>query len=191
MERFRTEKSLQALVRFGNLGGGSLNKMKALKLIWLSDRYHLRQYGRTITGDQYFAMKNGPVASCTFDLLKGSGVSFDREAIQNIAKYLTFSQYNYTVHGEADMDAFSETDTEVIDLIWEKYKHYDHFALSELSHNFPEWIRYKANFENAVKGRYEIIMDDFFVNVNDKIGLFNDSEEFLNESREIFLEFSA
>jgi len=191
MERFRTDKALQALVRFGNLGGGSLNKMKALKLIWLSDRYHLRQYGRTITGDQYFAMKNGPVASCTFDLLKGSGISFDRGEMQNIAKYLTSSQYNYSVGGEADMDVFSETDIEVMDLIWEKYNHYDHFALSELSHNFPEWIRYKANFEIAEKGRYEIIMDDFFVNVSDKIGLFNDSEEFLNESREIFLEFSA
>jgi uncharacterized phage-associated protein len=191
MERFRTDKALQALVRFGNLSGGSLNKMKALKLIWLSDRYHLRHYGRTITGDQYFAMKNGPVASCTFDLLKSRGVSLDRGEMQNIAKYLTSSQYHYSVHGEADTDVFSETDIEVMDLIWEKYKHYDHFALSELSHNFPEWIRYKANFEIAEKGRYEIIMDDFFVNVTDKIGLFNDSEEFLNESREIFLEFSA
>ncbi|MCF2489151.1 Panacea domain-containing protein [Dyadobacter sp. CY347] len=191
MERFRTDKALNALIRFANLGGGGLNKMRALKLIWLSDRYHLRQYGRTITGDQYFAMKNGPVASCTFDLLKGSGISFDIGEMQNIAEYLTSSQYNYSVHGEADIDVFSETDIEVMDLIWEKYKHYDHFALSELSHNFPEWIRYKANFEIAEKGRYEIVMDDFFVNVSDKIGLFNDSEEFLNESREIFLEFSA
>lgn len=191
MERFRTDKALQALVRFGNLGYGSLNKMKALKLIWLSDRYHLRQYGRTITGDQYFAMKNGPVASCTFDLLKGSGVSFDRLRVQNIDKYLTSSQYNYSVHRDTDLDVFSETDIEVMDLIWERYKQYDHFELSELSHNFPEWIRYKANFEIAEKGRYEIIMDDFFVNVNDEIGLFNDSEEFLTESKEIFQEFSA
>jgi uncharacterized phage-associated protein len=191
MERFRTDKALQALVYFGNLGGGSLNKMKALKLIWLSDRYHLRQYGRTITGDKYFAMKNGPVASCTFDLLKGSGITFDKAELQNIARYLTLSQYQYAVCEEADLDVFSETDLEVMDIIWEKYKQYDHFALSDLSHDFPEWIRYKTNFETAEKGRYEIIMDDFFVNVSDKPGLFNDSEEFLNESREIFLEFSA
>ena len=37
--------------------------MKAIKLIYLADRLHLRKYGRPIIGDMYWAMKLGPVGS--------------------------------------------------------------------------------------------------------------------------------
>ena len=43
-----------------------------LKTIFLADRAHLNKYGRPITFDNYFAMKDGPVPSWTYNLLKGS-----------------------------------------------------------------------------------------------------------------------
>lgn len=69
MNTFNYKKSVQALNYLAVLEGGAINYMKALKLIWLSDRYHLRNHGRTITGDKYFALKNGPVASFTKDII--------------------------------------------------------------------------------------------------------------------------
>lgn len=35
--------------------------MKAYKLLWLIDRYSMRHYARTVTGDMYFAMEHGTV----------------------------------------------------------------------------------------------------------------------------------
>ncbi|MDP8161955.1 Panacea domain-containing protein [Pasteurella skyensis] len=41
-----------------------------LKIQFFADRNHLEQYGRFITGDNYIAMKNGPVASNAYNFIK-------------------------------------------------------------------------------------------------------------------------
>ena len=45
---------------------------KALKLVFFADRYHLRQYGRPVTNDEYMAMEFGPVPSGCKDLAEMS-----------------------------------------------------------------------------------------------------------------------
>ena len=65
---FSHRKATQALNFFAQRAGGSINKMKALKLVYFADRYHLRKYGRPVVGDEYLAMNYGPVASGTKDL---------------------------------------------------------------------------------------------------------------------------
>ena len=72
---FSHKKATQALNFFARAAGGKINKMKALKLIYFEDRYHLRSYGRPITNDTYFAMKFGPVASACKDLLNENEAS--------------------------------------------------------------------------------------------------------------------
>ena len=57
------KKATQALNFFALKKDGKINKMKAIKLIYLADRLHLRKYGRPIVGDIYWAMKLGPVGS--------------------------------------------------------------------------------------------------------------------------------
>ncbi len=61
-------KSTQALNYFAHKSASGaparrLNRMKALKLLFFADRYHLRKYGRPVSDCAYFAMKHGPVAS--------------------------------------------------------------------------------------------------------------------------------
>ena len=48
---------------------GPTDKIKLVKLVYLSDKYHLLKYARTITNDSYFAMKLGPVGSTLKDIL--------------------------------------------------------------------------------------------------------------------------
>jgi len=56
-------KATQALNYFARQEGGSINKLKALKLLFFADRYHLRKYGRPVSECAYYAMTHGPVAS--------------------------------------------------------------------------------------------------------------------------------
>lgn len=75
--------------------GGHINKLKALKLVYFADRYHLWKYGRPITNDEYFAMNFGLVASATKDLAKGSDFRPDVEK-QYASQYLdAVSHYEY------------------------------------------------------------------------------------------------
>ena len=67
-------------------------KMKALKLVYIADRYHLRKYGRLITNDTYFAMNYGPVPSGTKDIAEASEVFLDRSLY--FPWIYNFIQYN-------------------------------------------------------------------------------------------------
>lgn len=43
---------------------------KVFKIFYFADQMHLTKYGRPITGDHYIAMRNGPVPSRLYDMLK-------------------------------------------------------------------------------------------------------------------------
>ncbi|WP_461381806.1 Panacea domain-containing protein [Devosia indica] len=51
--------------------GKSVTQYDIVKTIFLADRLHLNEYGRPITFDNYFAMKDGPVPTKVYDLVKG------------------------------------------------------------------------------------------------------------------------
>jgi len=187
MRGFNYKKAVQALNYLAcKCEGRELNKMKAIKLIWLSDRFHLRKYGRTITGDVYFALPNGPVCSTTRDLLEQYQTlseieqSYSDEFIQPINRLF------YKSLKEPNLKVFSQSDRNTLDLIFDKYSSLDQFQLKDLSHIFPEWIRYKSALEKRIISRAEMVMDDFFVNCDDSFGLFVDPQENLEIAKQAF-----
>lgn len=186
MKGFNYKKAVQALNFFAFISGGTLNKMKAIKLIWLSDRYHLRHYGRTITGDVYFALPYGPVPSTTRDILENNiGLSDDE---QNYSKeYIKIiDKFQFESIKDYNPNIFSKTDLDSLNKILEKYNPFDHFQLSELSHSFPEWKKYEPAFKTGVTSRFEMSLDDFFINHDDGSGLFIDSDDFLRIAQDIY-----
>ncbi|MEN9919783.1 MAG: hypothetical protein RL662_2219, partial [Bacteroidota bacterium] len=70
MEKVNYRKIIQTINYFAQKQPDKcMSKMKVYKLLWLADRYHVRQYGRTITGDTYYALPFGLVPSKTKDIL--------------------------------------------------------------------------------------------------------------------------
>ncbi|WP_182056504.1 Panacea domain-containing protein [Pantoea sp. ME81] len=67
--RFDSEKALEAILYVASKAPIP-DLYHVGKLMYFADRKHLERYGRLITGDNYKAMKNGPVASGAYDLLK-------------------------------------------------------------------------------------------------------------------------
>lgn len=43
--------------------GHEIDNMRACSLLWLADRYQLRNIGRTVSGDTYYAMPHGLMPS--------------------------------------------------------------------------------------------------------------------------------
>jgi len=188
MKGFRYKKSVQALCYFAQQRGDRLNKMKAIKLIWLADRLHLRRFGRTITGDVYFAMPLGPVASTTRDLLEENPNLSDLERDYSTQFIGNFSRFHFHSISKPDLNVFSKTDFECIVDINNTFGDLSQFDLSELSHKFPEWNKYESSLTKGFASRYEMDLDDFFINVNERFHVFEDDEDELRLSREIFHE---
>lgn len=186
MKGFQHKKSVQALNYFAIKSGGRLNKMKALKLVWLADRFHFRHFGRTITGDVYFAMPYGPVASTTRDLLERNTGLSEAELNYSCEYIESTDKYHYNSLRAVDNKPFSSSDIEVIEKIFNQYSKFSEFELSKISHAFPEWKKWESALEKEVGSRFEINLEDFFINYNDGENLFNDDEKYLKLSRTAF-----
>ncbi len=69
--RFDFHRTLQASAVLLGLDANRMAYVRLLKLLYIADREWLAEAGRTITGDEAVAMKNGPVLSRVHDLIKG------------------------------------------------------------------------------------------------------------------------
>lgn len=144
--------------------GSRLSKVYLLKILFFADRYHLRNFGVLATGDTYFAMKMGPVASVTFDILKGKFPT-----VMNAWEYPLISEVedidenNVNIKAQDD-DELSESFKEALDFSLSTFGSYQYDELSDISHDYPEWKRFKEDLEHLTAKRFEMSEDDFFEN---------------------------
>ena len=163
--KFNHKKAVQMLNLLAEKNGGKINKMKAIKLVFFADRYHLRKYGRPITNDEYFAMDFGPVPSGAKDIAELSGFLSSSETDYASEFIEVMDSYTYKSKKDADKKVFSDTDLEALSFSWDKYGHLDKFKLAELTHDLPEWKRH----ENGLKynSRLKMNYEDFLENPPD------------------------
>ena len=189
-----TRKIVQALAYLAyQQSDHVIDSMKAYKLLWLADRYHLRKSGRTISGDVFYALPHGVVpsdAKCVVEHQKTK--LFNDESY--CEKYLKpVGKYQYMAVREPDLNVFSDSDQEALDKVLAYYNQFSSDQLSEQSHDFPEWLAYKQDLDDvSMPNAYKIDIDLFFNQAEkDKSGLFNDPQEFLEISKAYFHEFEA
>src|SRR6266487_1670953 len=106
-------KSTQALNYFAHKAASGapirrLNKLKALKLLFFADRYHLRKFGRPVSECAYFAMPHGPVASEAKQLAEG-GDRLPARVRSYVRRFLEKkSDYDYSSVADVDKSVLSE-----------------------------------------------------------------------------------
>jgi uncharacterized phage-associated protein len=162
------DKAVQALNFFARKSGDNrVNKMKALKLVFFADRYHLRRYGRPIVGDRYVAMLNGPVPSLAKDLAESTEylAVCDKEYAD---RFLSRTTGNLTVISLApvDEDVFSDSDLEALDFAWTVFGGFGEFELRDITHAYPEWSKHKESIDGSSRKRSPMAYEDFFANAD-------------------------
>lgn len=108
---------------------GQRRMHKVFKILWFADLSHLKKYGRTITGDTYIAMTNGPVPSVLYDEIKDCSSPYFRRFDNESGKGFI------DVLAETNEDFLSDTDKEEMDISFDTYKDMDFGELSQKSHN--------------------------------------------------------
>ncbi|MDA0767606.1 MAG: Panacea domain-containing protein [Verrucomicrobia bacterium] len=162
---FSHRKAVQALNFFAVAAGGSMNKMKALKLIYFADRHHLRKYGRPITNDSYFAMKFGPVASACLNLLNENDEFTAPEENEYRSQFLSrLEEHDFSSVSAVDASVLSESDLDALKFAWKNYRQMDQFQLAVETHRFPEWRQHQAALESGQATRRQMYYSDFLQN---------------------------
>lgn len=90
---------------------------RIFKILYFAEKDHLVKYGMPITGDDFIAMEYGPVPSYIYDEVK---LGRDNKSIDpsSLASSITFDSRNNYINSteEADLDEFSDSDIECLDL---------------------------------------------------------------------------
>ena len=148
--QFNKEKA-NAVILYLAQKDSSISKMRLLKYVFFADLYHINKYGRPILGDKYVAMKNGPVLSKLYDMLKYS--SRDYKIEQNVL---------IIPNKEPDLDFLSKSDIEALDYSLQKYAGYETFTMSSLTHEYAAWKNARDNFpkDNAPLMKWEDMIED-------------------------------
>jgi uncharacterized phage-associated protein len=179
-----TQKVTQALNFFAGREGGEIKRMKALKLLFFADRYHLRKFGRPLSCNQYYAMKNGPVASEAKDVALLTGLSDHKRKYAEQYLYPSSTYYFASVKPH-DPAVFSESDREALDFSWNRFGRYTEFELSEITHLYPEWSRHRDALRRSEGKRAKMSYADFFL---DPVGGADPCFELVGGDRTLALE---
>ncbi|MDR0305893.1 MAG: SocA family protein [Chitinispirillales bacterium] len=167
---------------------GELDKLKMVKLIYFADKLHLINYGRTITGDNYVAMRHGPAGSMVLDVINYNAEHFDSEQLQYIDRYLQRTDIPYVYKCKSDPpddEQLSKSDKDILALICGKLGKVNSRDLVELTHCYPEWTHHEKELGDDLSGSAQISIVEFFTAIkNDPLGISNDM---VNNSKKLFL----
>jgi uncharacterized phage-associated protein len=153
-------KAAQALNYFARQEGGSINKLKALKLLFFADRYHLRKFGRPVSECEYFAMKHGPVASEAKSIAEECD-TLPTKAREYARKYIRKGEdYDFCVAADMDTAVLSTSDREALEFAWRNFGRFGKYTLRDITHHYPEWKRHEQKL--ATTKRVPMDLADFF-----------------------------
>jgi hypothetical protein len=121
------------------MNGGKLNVLHLIKMLYDADRTALVSWHRTITGDRFFSMKNGPILSRIYDLMCGRIFGADMEAWNS-----TFNPRDGNTislkNDNLDLGPLSRREMEALGKAFNRFKDIPGARLVEYLHKvLPEW----------------------------------------------------
>jgi hypothetical protein len=173
------------------------SKIELIKYLFFADRLNIRKHFSFISLDNYVALKYGPVASTSLDILnhtKDYLNNYSQNELKFLNKIKRINQSKRIIEPVND-DLLSKNEMRSLDTIMNLFCDK---PLIALSHDYPEWKRYKELFENKLISMHPVNINDFFSNpdINDSPVIkkyfsedpFYEDLEYLKEAKEFYFE---
>jgi len=187
---FDYKKATQAINYLAIKEGGRIEKLKLIKLVYFADRYHLRRYGRPMINDAYFAMPLGPVGSSVKDIAEFSSFLDETERVYANC-YIAVGTTANTILSKTDVDTdiFSKSEIEALSFSYSEFGNQSAYSLVDITHQYPEWEKFKNSLESRETTREPMSYTDFFSNPTNKLDdKFALGVDILSASQELFEE---
>ena len=137
IKHFDRDKALEAILfiakRLNNPTFHSISKM-----LYLSDKLHLQDYGRLICGDQYIAMEYGPVPSAIYNMMKVAAKieTIDIDWDEIIQEVLTVKRGRDVIpNRESNLDLLAESEIECIQKTIAEFGNKSFGELTDITHD--------------------------------------------------------
>lgn len=117
---------------------------KLFKILWFADLEHLKQYGRSITGDTYVAMNYGPVPSALYDMVKGN-------CSPELRVFTKYENGFFDISRKCDADYLSETDVKFLQKSMDDNASLSFQGLVQKSHAFAWNSAWKEGENTSIR----------------------------------------
>ena len=119
----------------------SIDMLKAIKLLYIAEREHMRRYAIPMLDEPRAALPNGPVNSFTYDRVGGETLPPSSGMTAVLSKNAHSLRVCEGIE-EDDLDELSDAEAETLDHVWDMVGNLDQWQLVAWTHdnqNVPEW----------------------------------------------------
>ena len=138
---YTDKKIAQMAAFFAHKQGGTIDTLKLVKLLYLSDRKAVESQGAPISYDKMVAMPLGPVLSNALNLVHGD---INGQAADDWAGWIgESSNHQVPLSRQFDrvaLDELSNQDIAILEEIWAEFGHMGKWEIRDYTHDhLPEW----------------------------------------------------
>ena len=151
-----------------------MDYIRLLKLLYIADREAISETGRPIIGSKLVALRNGPLHSRVYDLIKGEDV-----ATAEWARYFRTEHYYLCRTDEPGVDALSRYEIRKLREVEQRYQDCDTWQVVDSTHEFSEW---KKNYPNPSEKTSRVIQ---LTDVIEAVGGAADASAILEDATEL------
>jgi uncharacterized phage-associated protein len=130
---FNERKATAAAALLLDREGGSMDYMRLIKLLYLAERESLKRLGHALVGDTYYALDQGPIPSRVLDLCRYPSSGPWADQIERTGLWAV------RLEKPPDLGPLSNAEISVLDDVFKTFRDMDQWALSTMTHAFPEW----------------------------------------------------
>ena len=134
---YRSRKAAQICTYFAIKSQGIIEKLKLIKLVYLSERKFFGDYHRPMLFDEFFSLPHGPICSSTLDGIDGKihGHIWDDFLARNGNEIVALKTFT-----RDELDEISDDEWDVLEEAWKKFGGMTASQLRNYSHqNCPEY----------------------------------------------------
>lgn len=137
---YNSRKAAQIAAFFAIREGGRIPVLKAVKLIYLSERRFMNAFDSSMLRDQLVSMEHGPVNSITLNQI--NGLTGNKDEWSEFVTDREDHCYSIPSSGmEVDrLDELSRAELKTLEETWAEFGHMDQWQIRDYTHdNCPEW----------------------------------------------------
>jgi uncharacterized phage-associated protein len=129
---YKSRKAAQLCAHFALKEGGMIDKLKLIKLIYLTERKCLEDWQRPILFDELFSLPHGPICSSTLNGIDGAypKSEWDEYIARNGNKTVATKKLN-----RDDLDEVSDAELDIVNDVWKQFGSFTASRLRNFTHD--------------------------------------------------------
>lgn len=155
---FRSRKAAQLCAYFAVESGGTIEKLKLIKLLYLAERRFLSENHHPMLFDEYYSLPHGPICSSALNGIDGiiHGEIWDDYIARNGNVVVAMKSFS-----RDELDDVSDAELEVVAGIWRQFGHMTASQLRNYSHdNCPEYTETTGRIPISCKQILEAVGEE-------------------------------